>query len=318
MKRNMKKTLALCLCLILCIGLFSGCGKEEQESISRREPAAQERKEPRETEGSEIYSISAYYDNDELEVSLDFYSDFTVAMCDSEMYLEGTYYFEGEDFVMTLEDEIYEGYLAEEGVLSLFDVDGYFYEVEELGYYPRENAGGFVAGGSESNREYEDLGNGTIRYRDRGAGIAATYADWMTNYEDDVLPGSILIADNEEGFVLTFNVTDDYWSYDGYDEDFLMELYNDPITAAVNEIYGSDWEAGAVTFLEDSRESYVIIGEANLYNDDFDIMVRAELYHTLLNDEITDTIIAKIYLYEYGNDAQLRQLKDNVKKCTSR
>ena len=321
MKKNLKKALALVLCLSLCVGILAGCGKEEKEEpakeeTSRREEPRETRHHREETEAPDIYSISAYYDNDELEVSLDFYDDYTFYLSDIYDVTEGTYYFDGEDFVLTLDDEILEGYIVEEGVLSIFDVDGFFYEVEYPTYTP-DSSNRISIGDTESQREYEDQGDGTIRYRDYNGDIAITYPDWMTNYEDDLMPGSVLIADTDGGFVLGLNVTDAYWNYEGYDEDFLMELFNYEISDAIDQIFGTEWEASSLTLLENSQDNRVATGEVNFYGDNFDVMAAAKVYHTTKDGEIQEKTLLKVYIYEYGNDAQYQFLKDNIVKCVS-
>lgn len=317
MKKNLKKALALVLCLSLCVGILAGCGKEEKEEpakeeTSRREEPRETRHHREETEAPDIYSISAYYDNDELEVSLDFYDDYTFYLSDIYDVTEGTYYFDGEDFVLTLDDEILEGYIVEDGVLSIFDVDGFFYEVEYPAYTPDASEDY-----ADPDKEYEDLGDGTIRYRDYNGAISITYSDWMTNYEDDLMPGSVLLSDNDGGYVLALNVTDEYWDYDGYDEDFLMEVFSNQICDAIDQIYGTDWEASSLTLEETNKDYQVAYGDVNFYGDDFDVTAYARIYHTTHDGEVLDITMVKVYIYEYGNEAQYENLKENLVKCVA-
>ena len=316
MKKNLKKALALVLCLTLCVGLLAGCGKKEEPRPTR--PATSHREETREprrteaTEAAEIYSISAYYDNDALEISLDFFDDYTFCLSDIYSVTEGTYYFDGEDFVLTLDDEILEGYIVEEGVLSIFDVDGYFYEVGLPAYTPDA-----TEDRADSDKEYEDMGDGNVRYRDYFGSVSITYSDWLTNYEDDLMPGSVLLSDNDGGFILAFNVTDEYWDYDGYDEDFLMEVFSNQIADAIDQIFGTDWEASSLTLEETDKDYQVAYGDVNFYGDDFDVTAYARIYRIRVDGEVQDDTMVKVFIYEYGNDAQYQNLKDNLVKCVS-
>ena len=273
----------------------------------------------------DVYSLSVYMDNDEEELSLDLYSDYTLYLTSVDEEYEGTYYFteEDDDFYMEIEGVGYEGFLDDDGDLLLWDFDGYFYTVEDLGYTPDSGSADTHSEvyepdfeiTSSCNKNFKNQSDNRTRYYDYNGDLAITYPNWMYNYEDAIYSGSVLISDGNDGYAFCENITDEYDDYDGYDEDFMLEYLNDTVLYVFEELYGPEVEGDYLT-LEGATNDFNSICDAyiNLYNDDYDMEVKMFCYYGSKDGVLDGNVFMKVFFAPYDDEDQMLTLLDNVKR----
>lgn len=340
---NIRETIKRLSMSLLCLSLLlmAGCGGgDESESASTDAPevSAQNKDHAQKPSASkftgadrqdfddesfeeddDIYGLSIYMDNDEEQLSLDLYQNYTVYFSNADEIYEGTYYFTSDDdFYMEIEGDTFEGLLDADGDLVLWDFDGYFHGVEELSYTPESGAETFVPDfeiPSGGNKNFKSQSDNRTRYYDYDGNLAITYPNWMVNYEDTIFSGSVLISDDCGGYAFCENITDEYGAYDGYDEDFMMEYLNDTVAYVFEELYGPEAEGDYLT-LEGATNDFNSICDAyiNIYNDQYDIDVKMFCYQGSKDGVLDGNVFMKVFFAPYGEEEQMQQLLDNVKR----
>lgn len=311
MKRIYQRSGSVLLCLSLCAGLLSGCGTETPVQTKQTDPAVTQTTEiiPDETEG-ESRTLALYLNNDENQASLELRQDNTVIYSDSFHRMEGTYTLVGEVFRMELEGEHYTGRM--DGLnLLLEGCVGIFFGDDFILYQPAEET---TEQWPSEHKEYTALDDTHTRYYDYNGDLAVSYPDWMTNWEDALLPGSILLDDGEDGYVLCMNVSEELWSFRASADKFVRELYENEIASAFRQLYGEG--EMEITMLPAEEEGQISLASANIWNEDCDMEVFLSLYRPLEDGEMTQTVIAAVYFAPFGEDARMEKLWAAVTDCT--
>ena len=267
-------------------------------------------------------SISSSFNNDTEELSLDFFSDFTVTLSNSNGEEEGTYYILGNQLFLDIDGDTCEGSFFNDEEFELDNFEGIFTMGDDILYLPDEEPDygeELLSIPSGGNKSIERKGEKLV-YSDYDGGISIKYPEGMTNFQDALGSGTVLISDGNRGYVLGVNMTDVYTNFDGSNEDFITALMDDGLLSTFEALYGEADHVEPLSFVapeDETEEDRIITASTRFYNDEYSINLDILLYQIYIKGEPTDRFTLKCFYSDMNNPDQLDTLWNEVRSCMS-
>ena len=295
------RVFTILLCLTLSMTILSACGDKEPNANSNPSSAsggstqsenAQNSDAPEEdTPSIELADMAWSIEG----TTYFFYADGTVEITDGSDSVFGEYEWDGVMGAIVLGEDIASLTLDEEGDLYLQGEDDEYYLMTYVGIA----GGGDHEGDDDSDSPYEDVGDGNVRYTDYDCNISVVFSDWLSCLEGEIV-GVVTISDDDEGYVVSENLTDEYWNYSGSDDEFILNYMDNNVTRFFEELYGGGWSIYTQDNFGGGGSDGLGAAEMNIYNDDYDIYIRTYLYRSS-DGESSNNIIAQTFFVDYDD-----------------
>ena len=290
------RVFTILLCLTLSLALLSACGGKESSSNANPPSdsgnSSQDSDAPGSDAPSEVLADTAW----SIEgTTYFFYADGTVEITDGSDSVFGEYEWDGVMGAIVLGEDIASLTLDEEGDLYLQGEDDEYYLMTYVGIA----GGGDHEGDDDSDSPYEDVGDGNVRYTDYDCNISVVFSDWLSCLEGEIV-GVVTISDDDEGYVVSENLTDEYWNYSGSDDEFILNYMDNNVTRFFEELYGGGWSIYTQDNFGGGGSDGLGAAEMNIYNDDYDIYIRTYLYRSS-DGESSNNIIAQTFFVDYDD-----------------
>lgn len=226
MKMKYFRVFTILLCLTLSLALLSACGGKESSSNSNLSSDSGSSSQDSDALGSDAPSEVLAETAWSIEgTTYFFYADGTVEITDGSDSVFGGYEWDGVMGAIVLGEDIASLTLDEEGDLYLQGEDDEYYLMTYVGIA----GGGDHEGDDDSDSPYEDVGDGNVRYTDYDCNISVVFYDWLSCLEGEIV-GVVTISDDDEGYVVSENLTDEYWNYSGSDDEFILNYMDNNVT----------------------------------------------------------------------------------------
>ena len=290
------RVFTILLCLTLSLALLSACGGKESSSNSNLSSDSGSSSQDSDALGSDAPSEVLAETAWSIEgTTYFFYADGTVEITDGSDSVFGEYEWDGVMGAIVLGEDIASLTLDEEGDLYLQGEDDEYYLMTYVGIA----GGGDHEGDDDSDSPYEDVGDGNVRYTDYDCNISVVFSDWLSCLEGEIV-GVVTISDDDEGYVVSENLTDEYWNYSGSDDEFILNYMDNNVTRFFEELYGGGWSIYTQDNLGGGGSDGLGAAEMNIYNDDYDIYIRTYLYRSS-DGESSNNIIAQTFFVDYDD-----------------
>ena len=290
------RVFTILLCLTLSLALLSACGGKESSSNSNLSSDSGSSSQDSDALGSDAPSEVLAETAWSIEgTTYFFYADGTVEITDGSDSVFGEYEWDGVMGAIVLGEDIASLTLDEEGDLYLQGEDDEYYLMTYVGIA----GGGDREGDDDSDSPYEDVGDGNVRYTDYDCNISVVFSDWLSCLEGEIV-GVVTISDDDEGYVVSENLTDEYWNYSGSDDEFILNYMDNNVTRFFEELYGGGWSIYTQDNLGGGGSDGLGAAEMNIYNDDYDIYIRTYLYRSS-DGESSNNIIAQTFFVDYDD-----------------
>lgn len=138
------------------------------------------------------------------------------------------------------------------------------------------------------------------------------YLKYPAEYYSDAGEGFLWVYDGDEGYVTARNVTDEYYDYDGSDEDFVNEYSYVSLLDDFEFFYGDVDNVDNMTLKLYPTEKHFSETFVNLMNYDHDIQCASTIFHSEFKDG-TDSLIMINKFYRFGD----KDAKESVKPVTA-
>ncbi len=225
----------------------------------------------------------------------------TYDMKTDDLLTEGKFEINGDQLEMTEKGETTPQILTILGLQRLKDDEG-----DTLSpYIPVKQTSADAADSSEVTRRYgyydgyyKDLGDGTYQLKSPSKGVYIKFPSWCNSGEGD---DYVWASDGNMAYATGRNVTDEYYSYPGTDEDFIKDIGAYYLEADFNDYFGPTDGAADVTFRwGDGGTNISCMLSENLWNDWSDVWCTAKLFVSGFDDGTYEVMIINTF-YGYGD-----------------
>ncbi len=150
--------------------------------------------------------------------------------------------------------------------------------------------------GIHSDVVYEDMGDGNYKIRSQEKGVYIKYPSWFIADEyNDFLWAS----DGGTGYITGRNITDDYYSFSGSDEDYIRDVAAYYLGRDFEEIYGPSESSDNETF-KWGENGYLGSFSVNFWNSGADIFAKSTVFFSPFDDGTYEVILINVF-YGYGD-----------------
>ncbi len=299
----------------LSLGLEEGDGEESAESeLTEIEEdieamAENTEKEPDKelSRGAELSDKSYTASDVEGYWKYDAYDNIYLALYDSGSYetydlktddllSEGTFELDGSQIEMTEKGGEDPEMLQIISLMRLQDDEG-----DTLSpYRPVKSSS---AGSSDVTRDYENddveyfnLEDGNYKIRSRSRGVYIKYPTW---FEADASNDFLWTSDGDMGYITARNITDDYYSYMGSDEDYIRDVAAYYLGEDFETIYGPA-DCSADEKFKWGENGYLGSFSVNFWNSWADIFAKTAVFFSPFDDGTYEVVLINTF-YRYGD-----------------
>ncbi|MCR4655302.1 MAG: hypothetical protein K5770_03620 [Lachnospiraceae bacterium] len=232
----------------------------------------------------------------------------TYDMKTDDLLTEGKYEINGSQLEMTEKGADSAEILTILGPLRLKDNEG-----DTLSpYIPVKPTTANTSDSSEVNRRYgeydayyEEQSDGRYKLRSPSKGVYLVFPSWYNSGEaDDYLWAS----DGDIACVTARNVTDEYYSFAGTDEEFLRKVGSHYLVQDFFDIYGENDGIADSKYTWGNDNGTVATITANMWNDWYDVNVCTKLFVSGFNDGTCEIMIINSF-YGYGDNSSKENMK---------
>ncbi|MCR5733244.1 MAG: hypothetical protein K6G22_01435 [Lachnospiraceae bacterium] len=150
--------------------------------------------------------------------------------------------------------------------------------------------------GADDDVIYEDLGDGNTKIRSSSKGVWMSYpSTYVASAENDFL----WMYDGDIGYVTARNISDEYYNYEGSDEDFIKQIATSYLEQDFAQIYG-DAEGGQDDTFAWGEGNYLGSVGVNLWNSDYDISAKTTVFYSKFNDGTYEVVLINSFA-RYGD-----------------
>ncbi|MCR4741131.1 MAG: hypothetical protein K5886_12840 [Lachnospiraceae bacterium] len=155
---------------------------------------------------------------------------------------------------------------------------------------------------------YEEQSDGSYKLKSPSKGVYVKFPSWYDSGEGD---DYVWASDGNNALITGRNVTDEYYSYPGTDEEFIREIGSLYLATDFYEFFGSYDGVGDATFRWGSDSTTVGTLSANIWNDWNDLSCCTKLFVSNFKDGSCEIMIINSF-YNYGDNYS----KENMKAMT--
>lgn len=239
-------------------------------------------------------SVLGSYYNDYLRLTLQLDGHGNAELLGADYHAGGTYVFSGENLTLTFPDRTEYALLDADGDITIDGMTGRFLSNWEFWGITESEAGIQLAPSEEIDYQNIHLGDGKLRYRDFDNKIAFTYAEGISVYTGELI-GAVAATDGDGGYVSGRNVTDNYRTSAGTDDEFLEDYIKTFVFADFAAFYQSVSSFDDIQFLQEDIDGRIAAATLNISGADQTIAVKVILYTSTYADGTVNYICKTIF-----------------------
>ncbi|MCR5733245.1 MAG: hypothetical protein K6G22_01440 [Lachnospiraceae bacterium] len=217
-----------------------------------------------------------------------------------DLLSEGTFELKGSELAMTEKGAKEAEKLEVLGSMRIMDSDG-----DTLSpYVPVKQTAADVSDSSNVTRKYgsydgfyEDQGDGTYKFKSRSKGVFIRFPSWFSAGEG---ADYVYATDDNTVFVTGRNVTDEYYSYPGSDEQFVKDIGAQYLVEDFANFFGYYENCADTKFSYGDTANTMGVFSANLWNSYCDEYCATKLFVSPFNDGTSEIMLINSF-YGYGD-----------------
>lgn len=156
----------------------------------------------------------------------------------------------------------------------------------------------------EHDVEHLDNGDGSFSFKDYTLGVMLTYPSADITVTSGLLDDAVAVTDGGECFVVSRDVTDEYWDFPDPDDDVYLERYIksylfDDFESLLGD--GSALNDSVVKAINVEKASRMATADVDIFNNSHDMTVRVALETRVYDSDGSSRIMAAAYFSPYDD-----------------